>query len=392
MHIQFLWHGFYPWEVRIEKFIDVFHEMGLDVGVLNRNVDNQPRTEIINAVKIQRIGSCNNLYSKVKNYPLFCNPVFLSKAERVIRQNQPKVIIVRDLPLGAAAIKIGKKMGIPTVLDMAENYPAALVSYQNPVYKPFLFADAMLPRMYEKYVIKHIDKIIVVADENANRLVESGAKSDKIEVIGNTSSRSFISSDDRSEKNDENQKRLYETQILYIGKIDVHRGIENLIRSYPLIEKKYPKAGIVLVGDGKQKKYLEDLTDNMGISKNVHFAGWVKHSQLPQYIKNSDICCIPHVKCEHTDTTLPNKLFDYMSFKKPILSSNLSPVMRIVKECGCGRIYESGNRDSLFRALVDLLEKSDLDKMGEKGHAAILQKYNWENDSKRLKKLFEELL
>ena len=81
-----------------------------------------------------------------------------------------------------------KKHGLqaPVMLDMAENYPAALIAYENAFYKPFLLGNGFLPRLYEKAVVKKLDHIFVVAEEQIKRLGKLGVPNEKITLIQNT--------------------------------------------------------------------------------------------------------------------------------------------------------------------------------------------------------------
>jgi len=382
--VQFLWHGFYPWDVRLEKFLEVCQTIGLQTGVIGRNVGEAPKTEYIDGAKIQRIGRGDSNISKTIYYPIFCNPVFILKVDRLISENHPALLLVRDLPLGMLALYFGCRYKIPVVLDMAENYPAALIAYENPVYRSFLFSNAFLPRYYEKFVVRNIDAVVVVAQEQVNRLTAMGVQAKKIHLVQNTPTQDFIDNIRPSSQVLKASVTDFKPLVLYVGKIDIHRGIRSLIEAFSLIVKKEPNAGLVLVGDGKERASLEQLACQKGLQKNVVFSGWVDHSEIPHFIRQSDICCIPHLKSEHTDTTIPNKLFDYMALGKPVLVSNLDPVQNIVNKIKCGCVFKSNDPVSLAEQFFKVFGKMDSWKMGLHGREAVLHDYNWECDARRL--------
>jgi len=214
---------------------------------------------------------------------------------------------------------------------------------------------------------------------------------EKITIVRNTPDLSGYDAR-KNPKPSQCPKENYHPSILYVGKIDRHRGVDMLISALPEILKHYPKAGLVLVGDGKEKVSLESLVRALELDKHVIFTGWVNHDRVPSYIRTSTICCIPHLKSEHTDTTIPNKLFDYMAFGKPVVASNLSPVKRIIDQVGCGETFVSGNSKDLVRALVRAIRNPILAEMGAKGRVAVLNHFNWDIDASRVKSLLTRII
>ena len=54
------------------------------------------------------------------------NPRWLDLMVRTGRKVNADVVIVRDLPLAPTAVRAGRKLGVPVIMDMAENYPAMI--------------------------------------------------------------------------------------------------------------------------------------------------------------------------------------------------------------------------------------------------------------------------
>jgi glycosyltransferase involved in cell wall biosynthesis len=93
---------------------------------------------------------------------------------------------------------------------------------------------------------------------------------------------------------------------------------------------------------------------------------------------------VPHHATESWNTTVPNKLFDYMSKGKPVIVSNAKPVERIVREEQCGIVFKDRDSEDLARAIVTLKPESIRTAMGQRGRDAIARKYNWAIDEQRL--------
>lgn len=386
MKIGIIWHGIYPWDVRLEKFIKTFISYGDQVCLVTKGNNKLPSIEVTNYTnyRVLKTPLGHNFTTKLINYPLFINPVWLNYPYKVLRNEMPDILIVRDLPLALVASFIGNKLRIPVIFDMAENYPAALVAYENPLYRPFLFNNAWLPKQYEKHCLRLVDHVFVVAEEQMDRLIRIGISSDKITIVRNTPEIDFFNKQHEADDNNEKEQ----IDLLYVGKIDVHRGINILVEAIPDIMSEFKNVRVNLVGTGTCKEKLEKLSNSLGLEKVIKFWGWLSLKEIPSFIKNSDICLIPHLKSEHTDTTIPNKIFDYMAFAKPVIVSDCRPLKRIIEENNCGLSFRSGDVADLIRALRELIRDPGRKEKGQNGKKAVISKYNWDVDSKAMFDVF----
>jgi len=92
----------------------------------------------------------------------------------------------------------------------------------------------------------------------------------------------------------------------------------------------------------------------------------------------------PHKVCEFTNTTLPNKLFDYMLYGLAVLATDMEPVKSIVETEGCGIIIPE-DPQKVAQVIVYLYNNREkIIEMGHRGRRAVLEKYNWHVESKAI--------
>ena len=383
MKIGFLWHCVYPWDIRLEKMIGAVIGEGNTACVICKSRPDLPRREQHGALTIRRVVAPPRLrwINRLATFPLFFNPLWIQETRQAMREEELDILIVRDVPLAMLAAQAGKRLGKPVVLDMAENYPAALVSYNKLSYKPLLLGDAWLPRRYERICLSEVDHVFVVAEEQRLRLFRLGMASPEITLIGNTPVDSFLRSANAYVQ-DPSGATPSSLNLLYVGFIDPHRGADIALRALPELLKDIPTLTLTLVGDGTARQSLIALAEQLGIAGSVSFPGWVDFGRVPDYIRHSDVCIIPHLESEHTNTTLPNKLFDYMAFAKPIVASDCKPIQRVIEEADCGITFKSGDVADFVRAVKQLIRDPSRDGRGRSGRMAIERKYNWEIDKK----------
>jgi glycosyltransferase involved in cell wall biosynthesis len=95
----------------------------------------------------------------------------------------------------------------------------------------------------------------------------------------------------------------------------------------------------------------------------------------------ADVGVIPSRKTAQSNSTIPNKLFDYMAAGLAVLTSDTAPCSRIVRETGAGEVFRAGDAADLAAAVRRLADPAVRRIAGEAGRRAVLEQYNWERDA-----------
>lgn len=172
-------------------------------------------------------------------------------------------------------------------------------------------------------------------------------------------------------------------KLLYIGGFQTERGLDQVIKAMKHVAREIPRVQLIIAGEGHYGNYLKSLVQKENVSRYVKFTGWLKFQDIPGYIMQSDLCLVPHVYNDFINTTIPNKIFQYMALGKPVLVSHARPLARIVREADCGFVFESGNVHDLAKKIIDA-KKANLVEIGMNGKALVEKKYNWNETSKIL--------
>ena len=383
MNILYIWDADYPWDVRVEKICNSLHNAGNEVHIVARNVKKSPEEETIKGVHIHRLKPMqNDFINYALTFPFFLSPKWNRRIHKVIEKHHIDVVIVRDLPMAVAGVRAGDKYGLPVIFDMAEDYCAML----REIWKKRKFKGANLvvrnpyfAKWIEKYVIHRFEHIFVVVEEAGDLVKKMGVRPENISVIGNTPVLRELRFSGSSVPPDiEILKARY--SVIYTGGITPDRGLSVVIEAIPRVVKEIKDFLFVIVGSGFEVENLKRQIGKSGLEAYVKWVGWVAHDSLYEYIKASRIGIIPHHVTDHIDTTIPNKIYDYMACGIPVIASDAAPMKRILAEEKCGRAFKSGNAESLADAIIGI--HHDPGALGERGKGAIMEKYNWENDAR----------
>lgn len=67
---------------------------------------------------------------------------------------------------------------------------------------------------------------------------------------------------------------------------------------------------------------------------NVHMLGQVPHDRLAEHIAGFDVCIVPYVRSAYTETVVPTKINEYLALGKPVVATDLPPVIEFNRQHG----------------------------------------------------------
>jgi len=379
----------FPPDIRLEKEIKSLYNNGYKISVICNQYDktNSPLLPYCEIIRIRAVFNSIKL-NKIINFPFFLNPRFLLMVFKLIIKIRPDVIHAHDLPMVPLAILYGKLFRLSVIFDMHENYPEALKVFQKKGIVNFVFKNYRMAKILEKLCVKWSDKIIVVVEENKERLINLGVNTAKIFVVSNTVDIATfkINAGYKISLSDELKSRKI---VLYTGTVSPERGLITPILGMKYLKDSQSNLILLIVGEGPQKSYLKHLVKEEKLSAKVILMDWPGHEYIPSLINQSLICIIPQPSNDFIDTTIPHKLFEYMAMGKPVITSDAKPFKRIVKESCAGLIFKSNDPVDFAAKILEIA--STKTNFGENGLKAVEEKYNWENDSKVLVKMYKSL-
>ena len=310
---------------------------------------------------------------------------------KLVKNYKIDYVHVHDLPLVKTGYIAAKKFKIPIIADLHENYPAAVKVYQynkkgiNEIINRSILSYKRY-RKYELSILKKVNRVILVVPEAYIRFKGLIPK-DKFEIVSNT----VAVENFKNKKIDLNIIKQYEGEFIvtYIGTFGIHRGIDTSIRAMQYVKNK--KIKLLLVGGkGDFANEMKGLAEKLNVKDKVEFVDQVPFDLVQSYIEISNVCLVPHNNFEHTQTTVPHKLFQYMYLKKPVLVSHCAPLKRIIKETKSGMVFKANDFKDMAKKIEILYDSENLKTYGVNGYNAVIEKYNWEVDARILKKIYDQ--
>jgi len=390
MRILEIYDGDYPWDVRVEKVSHTLVSAGHTVRLLCRNRKRRPRIErLSDGLELRRLPGGPGALS----FPFFLNPVWAGCLLSQVRAFRPDRLLVRDLPLAPLALATGRAFRIPVIADLAEPYPDSLRSqwqFQPRSLTDYVVRSPYLADLVERFVARRIDRVLVVCPEAGQRLERQGLPPRRWTEVGNTVMPDRFAP--RGQPVPELDGCEGRQLLLFSGLLAGDRGLDVALEAFANVRRCQPgRFMLVLVGEGPVRVQLEAQAAALNISGDVRFTGWIDHDRLPDVIARAAIGLLPFRACPHINSTLANKLFEYMSLGLPIIASDVAPMLRVLVETGAGLSFRSDDVADLADKIERLTGDSDLRQAcADGGRRATKDLYNWDIDGERLLRAVED--
>lgn len=198
-----------------------------------------------------------------------------------------------------------------------------------------------------------------------------------------------------NQKDVEEKYRGYEV-IIYVGGMSGERGILELIRAVHKVSEMYSSVKLLLLGTFGTKDFEDKCTGYVrsnDLDGNVVFLGFVPHTKIPDYIFSADIGAVLLHPIPKFYKNIPTKQFEYMVCGKPVIGSNLPPISRYTDDAKCGILVDPMNIDEIANAMIYLVEHpEEAKRMGKNGKKAILERYNWTKEEKKLLDFYKKII
>lgn len=172
--------------------------------------------------------------------------------------------------------------------------------------------------------------------------------------------------------------------VLFTGKLTPQKGVSYLIKAAQDI-----KGDIYIIGDGPEKKNLEDLTYKLKLN-NVHFLGYMgdeKREELEEFYYRADVFIAPSV----WDEPLGLVILEAMVTKTPVIATRKGGIPLAVKNGVNGFLIRPKSNRQIAEACNKLLENDELrKKMGEAARQTVKEKFTWKKIAQKYIRIYRK--
>lgn len=313
------------------------------------------------------------------------------KGHSVGKKQKPDVVWASSPPIfvGLGGWLLAKLLGCKFALDIRDIWPDSAVAAGQISDSGFAYK---VGRWMEKFLYRHADVITCVARPMKEYIQQF--TNTKVEVIYN----GVEVSADQKKMDPGKTDCLAEAasfedsnKILYAGNFGHVQQLDLLIKAFAQLnkEKLKKKWELFFVGGGAQEENLISLVRSLNLGNWVHFLGFVPKQEVFGYLKSADVLFIHLQESEVLQLTIPSKVFDYMLADRPLLAGIYGEGKDIINSVDGNVIFQSGNKQSLIKALKELDQKITQNEMPENA-SKVRRKFSRKSQSEKLNRILKE--
>jgi glycosyltransferase involved in cell wall biosynthesis len=181
--------------------------------------------------------------------------------------------------------------------------------------------------------------------------------------------------------------------VLGVGRLVEKKGFSYLITAAAKLIAKNRNVKVILVGDGDQRRQLEEQSVHLDIAKHVIFVGMVSYDLLSVYYNLADVFILPSVR--DSEGNLDDQsvsVIEAMSCGKPVVTTDFLGYRYVIQDGENGYLIPEKNVERMVNALARLIASKALRiRIGRNARKTILTRFTWLQIGKEYTEFFKKL-
>ena len=244
-------------------------------------------------------------------------------------------------PSGYIALKLKEKMQIPYFIT-AHGHDIYDMPFRNDYYNKNI-----------KKVLENSNHIITVSQKNKKIMTDKlGVNDNKITVIPNGFNPNLFYPINKQSVRKKLKLPLNKKIVLSIGNLMQVKGHKYLIESAKNVIKKRKDVLFLIVGEGSERKNLEDNIKKNKLGEYIKLMGPKPHDTISMWINSCDIFVLPSL-----DEGVPTVLFETLACGKPVVGTQVGGIPEIIKDDNLGFLVSSRDSINLADKIINGLNK-----------------------------------
>lgn len=172
--------------------------------------------------------------------------------------------------------------------------------------------------------------------------------------------------------------------IACVARLEAEKGHDILLRAFDAVQRRFPHAKLLIVGDGSLRTVLEAQTQALGIGGAVVFLG--ARDDIPALLATCDVFVLPSLK-----EGVPLSILEAMAAGKAVVASAVGSIPHIVSQGETGVLVSPGDAQALEHALASLVADSiaRID-LGRRGQKVVSEHYHFQRTVNAYRTVYEQ--
>jgi len=254
-----------------------------------------------------------------------------------------------------------------------------------------------IPYFLFKKIHQVPDKIQAISNTLAERAKKFGAKNVEVVPNGVTLNKFKIRNSKFKMKGKLGLKDQF--VIMTIARLEKVKGIEYLIEAMEILNSKFKiqpqpisnglgqNSKLFIIGDGSERKKLENLVENLNLQEKVKFFGQILNEKIPEFLASANCFVLPSVS-----EGFGIVILEAMAAGVPVIATNVGGIPDIIENGKNGILVEPKNPEAIVKAIIKIFSDSQFAQKLVQNANANLTRYDWDNIAQKINLIYQELL
>ncbi len=276
-----------------------------------------------------------------------------------LKEEQPDIVHTAAAEANFHGIMAAKLAGVKTIIGEEIGFPN----------------HSKKARWVFRQIYKLTDKVIGVSQSVKNYLIE-------IKEI--KEQKGFVLYNPVTPPKEVVRDKQANFTMVSVGRLEIVKNQQLLIRSMKNLKNQNVR--LILVGDGRERKNLENLISSLDLTGRVTITGFIPDPE--RYLAKADVFVLPSLSEGFGIAAV-----EAMHLAIPCLCSNVGGIPEFIENGKTGWLFDVQKENDLENKLNEILtlEKSDLISIGLKGKMAVSSRFSEEVYVEKLENLYKSL-
>ena len=175
--------------------------------------------------------------------------------------------------------------------------------------------------------------------------------------------------------------------VVSLGRLVAIKGVARLVQIWPEISRSYPRARLLVVGDGPEKDHLEKSVESKGLSQVVKFVGQV--SNVWDYLRASDV----YVHTVVVPEAFGRSVAEAMGIGLAVVVPDWDTFFELLEPGKSGLFYPRSEDSALRNVLMQVLADSALrERLGREASRRARSLFTVEQYAEEVHSVYHEIL
>lgn len=329
---------------------------------------------------LPRLAYRHGLWITVDPYPTM---------KKVLNRFRPDVIHNQTAEMIAfAARRYAKKYDVPMV-STGHAYPDNITSQLKilkPIKRPL---DAIL-RTYMASFLKHSEYATMPTEMAIDDLVPKKRKHFKVPVEP-LSNGVDLAKFGPGKAPDRIYRKYHLPKdrplVLYVGRVDPEKSLSNVVSAFAGVLDVIPEAKLVIVGDGTDRRHLQDLAQALGIEKSVYFPGRIYPPDIMEVYRAATL----FATASETETQ-GIVLIEAAATGLPLVAVDAGAVRELCQHKRNGILCYPGDVAEMTDAMMKLLKNPELCERYGKESLEVAKMHDLNRTLQRFVEIYQEAI